>query len=263
MAETSEFQLVNESGWRMGFKNLMRREASRRLSARNLLIQSVIWLVLLNFVLAMVIEVEEGVYAVTVTGVQTFTFMAGLLGAIGMVVATQGAIVNEKRSGTAAWVLSKPATRHAFILSKFITIGGGLLAIIIVLQGLVAYFQLSLSQASPLPVLPFIGGMSLLALNLIFYLSLTLMLGTMFQGRIGVLGLPVAFIISQVFLLGLLDKVTAWLPYLFPGALSGLSRVMILESPPPSYWFLPIVTTTVLSALFIYLAIWRFQREEL
>ena len=37
---------------------------------------------------------------------------------IAVVAKTQGAIIGEKQLGTAAWVLSKPASRRAFVLAK-------------------------------------------------------------------------------------------------------------------------------------------------
>jgi len=261
MGNVSGLQLVNEQGWRIGFTNLLRREISRRWSARNCLIQGAIWLVLLNLALAMVLE-GQGTTASVTAGVNTFIAMAGILAPLGVVIAAQGAIVNERKAGTAAWVLSKPASRTAFILSKLVTIAVGFLALVIVLQGLIAYSQLSLAQGSLLPALGFLGGMSLLALSVLFYLSLALMLGTFFQARTPVILIPVGLIIAQAFLLGLLHDVAEWLPYLFPGSLFEVARTMVL-GPPSSHWLLPIITSTLLSALFIFVAIRQFQREEL
>lgn len=262
MYGTSELQTLNEQGWRVGFANLVRRERTHRWSPRNVLIQSIIWLVLLNFVLAMLLETEA---SMDTMGMSTgfFIAMIGVLAPIGMVVAAQGAIVGEKSTGTAAWILSKPATRTAFIMSKFVTIAVGFLAIVIVLQGVIAYSQLSIAKEVALPVIPFLGAMTLLSLNVLFYLTLTLMLGTLFQGRMPTLGIPIAFIIIQVFLLRLLENVASWLPYLFPGALSELAQSVVLEQTMPSNWVLPIFTTILLSVLFIYIAIRRFRLEDL
>lgn len=261
MVSTGDLHPASEQGWRIGFINLLRKETRRRWNFRNLLIQSAVWLLLLNFVLAMLLEAEASRGSIMM-GVTTFIFMAGMLAPIGMVMTSQGAILNEKKSGTAAWVLSKPASRSAFVLSKLVTIIVGFVAIVIVLQGVVAYSQLSLFQGSMLPAMPFIGGMLLLSLNVAFYLALTLMLGTLFHQRVPIIGIPVALIIIQAFLLNLLAEVADWLPYLFPGSLSDLARAAVMESPMPSQWLLAIVTTSLLTALFIYVAIWRFQREE-
>jgi ABC-type transport system involved in multi-copper enzyme maturation permease subunit len=55
------------------------------------------------------------------TGLQAFFAISPLFGPIGVAVLAQGAIVGEKQSGTAAWVLSKPVSRSAFILAKLLT----------------------------------------------------------------------------------------------------------------------------------------------
>ncbi len=261
MVSIGDLHPASEQGWRIGFINLLRKETRRRWNIRNLLIQSAVWLLLLNFVLALLLEAEASRGSIMM-GITTFIFMVSMLAPLGMVMTSQGAILNEKKSGTAAWILSKPASRSAFVLSKLVTIIVGFVAIVIVLQGVVAYSQLSLFQGSMLPAIPFIGGMLLLSLNVAFYLALTLMLGTLFHQRVPIIGIPVALIIIQAFLLSLLAGVADWLPYLFPGSLSDLARAAVMESPMPSQWLLAIVTTSLLTVLFICVAIWRFQREE-
>jgi hypothetical protein len=88
------------------------------------------------------------------------------------------------------------------------------------------------------------------------------MLSTMFHKRVPVIGIPVALIIVQAFVLGILGAEVSWLPYLFPGSLGDVARQMILQSPVRAEWLMTIVISAVLSVLFIYLALWRFQREE-
>jgi ABC-2 type transport system permease protein len=259
--KASEFHLVQEHGWRTGFTNLMRREISYQWSIRNLLIHGVVWLVLLNLVLALVIELESNNNTIT-TSISTFVFIASLLPPIGIIVLSQGAILNERQSGTAAWVLSKPTTRTAFVVSKLIVMGVGFLLIAMVLQSLFAYSQLSLAQNQMLPVGPFLSAIFLLSLNIIFYLCLTIMLGTFFDRRLAILGIPVALVILQAFTVGLLSRITDWLPYIFPGSLFEISTALMIDQGT-QYWLLPIVTTLALSALFVYIAIRRFKTEEL
>jgi hypothetical protein len=64
----------------------------------------------------------------------------------------------------------------------------------IVLQGAIAYLLLSARLGSAPPLVPFAGGIALLGPNLLFYFSLTLMLGTLFAGRGPVLGIPLAIL---------------------------------------------------------------------
>ena len=100
------------------------------------------------------------------------------------------AILGEKHSGTAAWVLSKPLRRPAFILAKLIAHGLGFLATWVVLPGAVAYLEFAILGKVYLPMAGFAGMLGLMYLNLLFYLALALMLATLFQGRGPVLGIP-------------------------------------------------------------------------
>ncbi len=252
---------VTGHGWRIGLNNMMRKEFKRRWDIRSILVQSAVWLFLLNLVLALVLESESG--KSIFMGTYTFTFLTGLLAPIGAVFSIHGSIINEIKSGTAAWVLSKPASRTAFIISKLLVYGGGFLAIVILLQGIIAYAQISIFQGMMLPVIGFLGGLTVLSLNVIFYMALTVMLSTMFRKRVPIIGIPVALIIVQAFVLGLLGtEVAPWLPYLFPGSLGDIARQIILQSPVHAEWLMAIFISAGLSVLFIYLAIWRFRREE-
>ena len=261
MVSTEGLFPVTGHGWRIGLNNMLRKEFKRRWDIRNILIQGAVWLFLLNFVLALMLESEANRGSI-VLGVTTFTFLAGILAPIGMVFSAHGAIINEVKAGTAAWILSKPTSRTAFVISKLVIIGAGFLAIVIFLQGVIAFAQISIFQGIMLPVGSYLGALVLLGLNVVFYLALTVMLSTMFTKRVPIIGIPVALIIIQAFTLNLLSEVAEWLPYIFPGTLNDLSRVMILESPMPSEWLLPVFTTLALSALFVYLAVWNFQRKE-
>ena len=111
-------------------------------------------------------------------GLQVFIIMAGMAVPIGVAIIGQGLILDEKKSGTLEWVLSKPASRTALLASKLIASAIGIVVVLVALQGALAYVQLAL-KGSPLAVLPFIGAMALVALNALFYLALTLMLGVL------------------------------------------------------------------------------------
>jgi ABC-2 type transport system permease protein len=237
----------------------LRKEMKRHWSLRSILVQSAIWFFLLNLVLALMLEVETNSIAL---GVTTFTFMVSMLAPFGIVLLTSGAIINEVKAGTAAWILSKPVSRPAFVISKLISIGVGFLVIVIILQGAIAFAQISMYQGTPLPVGNFIGALMFLTLNITFYFTLTIMLSTMFTKRVPVIGIPVALIIIQIFTLTLLGEVAAWLPYLFPGMLNEIAIALILDSAAPSQWLLSVFMTLALSSLFIYLAIWSFNRKE-
>jgi len=182
---------------------------------------------------------------------------------LGIIVVMQGAILDEKKSGTAAWVLSKPVSRPAFILAKLAANTLAALLIMIVLQGAVAFVQLSLFDESPPALLPFVAGLALLGLHLIFYLTLTLMLGTLFNERAAVLGIPIGLLFGAQFLMQVAPALTQIMPWaiIIPaGGGSALAHMAMLGQPLQTVT--PIIATIVWIVIFVSVALWRFGREE-
>jgi ABC-2 type transport system permease protein len=180
-----------------------------------------------------------------------------------VIVITQGAIIGEKQSGTAAWIMSAPVSRSAFILAKLVANAIGFFVTIILVQGLVAYVQLSLSDGSPLPLAPYLVLLALLSLYLLFYLALTLMLGAFFDSRGPVLGIAVAVAIGSMIGIGnLFAGFLPWIVMLLPEAIPGILTLLVQGEPLPDVWPIPIILMSVYSLLFVALAIWRFNREE-
>lgn len=261
-ADTASLRPTQPAGWRTGFANFLGRELYGWWGTRAWLTQIVIWLGLLNGIVAMVLFAapDETLSGLTPAqnGMQLFFAIAHIFAAVGVIIMAQDAIIGEKQLGTAAWVLSKPLARPAFILAKVLAYGLGILVTIVAAQGAVAYAQTALVNGGPVAEpLPFLGALGLWALNLCFYLTLTLMLGTFFSQRGPVIGLPIAWLFSQQFLVGqwpVLNNVLPW-------SLDNLSRLLALGQPLPT--LLPIATTAALSIVFIVVALWQFNRLEL
>lgn len=225
-----------------------------------------LWLLILNgfiaFILWLVPVLNPGEAPSPSEGLEVFMMFLGFFGAIGVMVLTQGAIVGEKRSGTAAWILSNPVARSAFILSKLIGNAMGILAILVVLQGLVAYSQISLRGKDLLPPIPFVAAMGLQSLHLLFYLTLALMLGTFFNARGPVIGISIGFLIAQNLLGQLLAGFVPWLPLVLPESVMTMAVPVAQGQTLPSEWPIPIIAISLMSVAFTLVAIWRFQREE-
>lgn len=271
MAANVTFHVVDEQGWRRGFANILRYEHSKWWRTRRWWINILIWLVLVNgIVLASLSATQEAVpgrpatpaEAVILEGVMIFAVTTGVFASIGAVIIMQGAIIDEKKSGTAAWIMSKPASRTAFIVAKLLANSIALLIIILGIQGAVAYLQFYQYTGSPLPLGPFLGGVALLGLHLLFYLSFTLMLGTVFNDRGPVIAIPMGVLFSASFVAGYLGPLVNILPWrLVPGGSdSGLAMQVMTGQPLTSV--IPILATIVWIVVFISVAIWRFQREE-
>lgn len=260
-------QPVNAQGWRMGFANLFRKEHNEWWHTRTWLVHSIIWLLLINGIVFGTLKTPVPPELKDVpqdSATMIFVIMGGLMAALGIIIVMQGAVLDEKKSGTAAWVLSKPLSRSAFILAKLAANSLAALIIMIVLQGVVAYGLLSAFDKNPPMLLAFIAGLGLMALHLLFYLTLTLMLSTLFRERGAVLGIPIGLLFGAQFLMQLapvLAQIMPWTIVIPSGAGSlALAHTAMLGQSLPTV--MPIIATALWIIVFIGVALWRFGREE-
>ena len=267
MASAGALQPVQERGWRRGFANLLRKENGEWWHTRRWWTQSLLWLLIINGLLAQVLWVlptiapEEEIDAIESLGI--FFQVMSQFPVFAVIVIAQGTLIGEKQSGTAAWIMSAPVSRSAFILAKLIANAIGFLFTIILVQGLVAYVQLSLSAGSPLALAPYLTLLALVGLILLFYLALTLMLGAFFDSRGPVLGIAIGVAIASM--LGISSLFASFLPWIvlvLPDSIPNLITLLAAGEPPPDVWPIPIILMSVYSLLFVALAIWRFKREE-
>ena len=261
MASTTALRLVDERGWRNGLVNLLGQEARKWWGTRFGLLQVVIWVVILNGILALVLytEGEEGAEGAELASmaVEVFFPMAMIFTTLGLVIIAQGAVVGEKRSGTVAWILSGPVSRSAFLLSKLTPIALGSLVTMMALPGVIAYLQISYASDTAMSAIPFLAGMSVVAVHLVFYLSLTLMLGTLFKTRGPVISVPIVLLFGGGLLMGFAPSWLAWATH-WP--LVEIAVALGQRQTPDS--FIPIMATAAWSVVFVVIAIWRFGREE-
>jgi ABC-2 type transport system permease protein len=260
-------QTLDERGWRRGFANLLRKENGEWWRTRRWWMQLLLWLLIINGIMVIVLWISPAIDPAeagdVVANTSSFTRLMAWFPMFAVIVLAQGAIVGEKQSGTAAWILSAPVSRSSFILAKFIAHAIGFLVTVVVAQGAVAYAQLSLAERAFLPVGPFVAHLALLGLYLLFYLALTLMLGTLFDARGPVLGIAIAVAIASM--IGLGQAIAGFLPWLIlllPEAIPALIAARIQGAELPSAWPLPIVLIAVYTLLFLGVAVWRFRREE-
>jgi ABC-2 type transport system permease protein len=262
--EKQQLQPLSARGWRRGFANLLRKELGQWWGTKMWWIQLIIWVLLLNGVSAIMIVTEGQAGEMTTVGllqevVKTFLIMGATVIGIGVVTTVQEAIVGEKQSGTAAWVMSKPASRPAFILTKALAyaLGFGVTAIIVPTLILVA--EIGLLLPLPLDLMPFLAGVGLMTLSVLFYLALTLMLGTIFNSRGPIIGIGIAIILAGIFFKGMFPpmvvNITPWL-------VGDISAGVALGMPLPDNWLVPTVITGCWVVLLTAVALWRFSQEE-
>jgi len=262
---TTELQPVPEEQMLSGFRNMLRIENSRWWNLRNILTQSAAWLLSVNFILAMPLIVAPIVDSSLPTvlleeGVEIFMgIFTGVL-AIGAVILLQGSLVGEKQSGTAAWILSNPISRSSYILSKLVAHTGGIMFVGVILQGVVGYLILFYASGTALPLGSYVTAMGLVALLTLFYISFTLMLGSFFGTRGPIMGIAIMFAFFQDYLGQMIESVIKGFTSILPNRLIEAAGAIMLGNPLPS--IVPIVSNVIFIALFIGLAIWRFNKTE-
>jgi len=262
--------LKTGSGWTRGLENLLSGELRRWFGTRTWLVQIIIWAMAINFIFLMVALNSSGGDMSSSDSIMIFNIFLGLVGPIGVSILMQSAVVEEKNSGTAAWVLSKPVSRIAFILSKMISNVIGVGATMLVAQGLIAYLIAALVLHLRLPVLGFVAGLGVHLINILFYLTLTLMLGAIYNHGAPVIGIPLAFLFMQQYLASYLASIYAPLSSAFPWTLAiplnnsqdlPVAGALMVGAPVATY--LGVVTTLVFSILFTGIALRVFQSQEL
>jgi hypothetical protein len=251
-------------GWQMGLANMLTKENFSWWRTRRWWVQCLLWLALLNGAVELNIW---GDMAVASAGMNFF-LMAGVALPIAVVSLTQDSILGERHAGTAAWVLSKPLRRPAFLLSKLIAYALGFLVTGCLLPGAVLYLQLNLHGMQGIPVPGFAAALGLCFLNLLFYMTLTLMLATLFDGRGPILGITLGILLTGLFcglmpstrLTHFLAEILPW-RFMFPfGADYPLAACVATGAPLPTVT--PIIAAPVWCLLFVGVALWRIRREE-
>jgi ABC-2 type transport system permease protein len=225
---------------------------------------TIVWLAIINgFIFLIAIagaqDPDTAGQDISLMSVGVFISIGIFATSIGVIVNAQGAIIREKQLGTAAWILSKPASRSAFIFSKWAAYSTISLILSLTLPAIVFLIQSQLFWGKIPPLLPFLEGWLIMVLHLQFYLALTLMLGTLFNARGAVAGISLGFMFSGSFMSLVLPS---WLSMLFPWSLQDIAGAIAIGSPLPAGWMVPVIATAFWTLIFIGIALFRFGREE-
>ncbi len=246
-------------GWRTGLPTLMSAGFGSWWRTNDWWIQSLLWTAVINGSLAVAVwgDAPDGLDVFALYGVMT------MFAAIAVAIVMQEAIVGEKSSGTAAWVLSKPASREAFLLSKLVPNAVGVVATMIVIPSAFLLLQVTLADIE-VSVPRFALGAAVAALNLLFYLTLTLMLGTLFDSAGPVIAIPLAFAFGQQLIAGIpgVGEVLPWALVVAAGDSDTSVTAAIITgqavTAPGA-----IVATALACTVFTVVAFWTWNRTEL
>lgn len=248
-------------GWRVGLGNLLRKEFGQWWTTKLWWIETLIWLIILNGVTTVIMLDSSGMapQAVVDESVQTFFLVGATAVAIGIVLTLQGSIVGEKEMGTAAWVMSKPASRTSFVVSKLIAHFVGFVVTSIVIPSAVFLVMAAVLLPEPVPYGPFATATAVMGLNVLFFVTLTVALGCITKGRGSIAGIGIGLILVGQFFKGMLPETivlaTPWL-------LGDVASSFAIGQLPEFDRMIPVLVVAIEVVMLGFLAIWRFNREE-
>jgi ABC-2 type transport system permease protein len=196
------------------------------------------------------------------TAAQMLVQIALMALAIGAIVLVQDAIIAERQMGVTEWLLSKPVSRPAYVLSKLLAHGLGVLVILVGVQGALGYGQLSLVMGEPFPLLPYVVGMAGLAVHTLFYVTLTLMVGVLTTNRRTLLGVSMGSLMGGIMIVQILAVPAGKLVMLTPWSLNNVLPAAVLGIPLPLPIWLTIGVTAMLSAVCVAVTLAKFERLE-
>jgi ABC-2 type transport system permease protein len=267
------------SGWLTGFSNMLKKELGEWIRTRRWLWQILIWVAFINGFTALIFLVLPAISSYfprakplidqLVQGFKVlpqpeancvFYFFSMLImtGVFGVVILAQDEIIQEKQSGTAAWILSKPAARQGFILSKLLSNIIGILVFMIAIPGIVVQAEIYLLAQKMIPLVPFLAACGVTLLVLVFYLCLVIMLGVLFETRGKVLGLTFAV----YFLLTISKNFIPQIALALPTAMDVTSISLALGQPLLAIQVAGVILIAITSIVFTLVALWQFQRKE-
>ncbi|HSK86255.1 MAG TPA: hypothetical protein VK902_23025 [Rubrobacter sp.] len=248
-----------------GFRNLVGKENGEWTAGPSLLAHGTIWMLIVALISVAVafirgeMEPGYGPEDINRAGALMFFVLGSVASVIAVVAKTQGSIIGEKQLGTDAWVLSKPASRRAFILAKLAVHFRWLLMATLLFPAVVFYVLMTAISTLPPPPLLFLGGFAILTLGLLFYLALSLLLGTVFESRGPLAGSVFGLMVGGF----MIANYAPWLTAAFPWLFFQSGYYLVTQGQIPVYGLISIPATALWTVLFVFLALRKFERAEL
>jgi ABC-type transport system involved in multi-copper enzyme maturation permease subunit len=144
------------------------------------------------------------------------------------------------------------------VLAKLVAHTLGYVVLAVAIPSVFFTAQMALQWGQLPALVPFLLGNALTILNLVFYLALTVLLGTWFAQRGPVAGIALGFLLGGNAVRTLLPSVAQVTPLVLPD----LAGTIMQGGALPANGSLPILGTAVSTVILIGAALWRFNREE-
>jgi ABC-2 type transport system permease protein len=252
-----------------GFGPLLRKELLEQWRTRRLLVVAVVFVTLAigsAFLARYTAELIQAIGGIgfeiefpeptTADAVDQFLKNLGQAGILTAILLSMGSVATEKERGTAALLLSKPASRAAYLAAKLAAIGLTL-TIGIMLASAAGYVYAALLFDAP-SIGRWIGMSALLLLSLLVYATLTFLGSTVTRSAVA----AAAIGIGGMILLAVVAALPNVAPYTPAGIAGAVARAVALETGPGAV-IGPVLANVGLIALLAIGAWFAFRRQEL
>lgn len=259
--------LPARSPWLAGLGNQTRREAAMWWSTGRWRRQALVWTLVLGGLLVAMLWVLPGVFAGiegseampedVVQVAAQFAELAAFVSAVGVVILSQGLLLDDQRSGLTEWLLSKPLSRPALVVAKLVGHGSGLLVSVVFLPWVAVYALLWVAAGEPWPVGRFVATVGLIGVFVVFHVALLLALSALTGSRGVVLAVPLALLVGADLVFTAAPWMADWMPYVLSRVAAALLATgeLVAVGPPLA----AVAGAVALTAV----AVWRFARQEL
>lgn len=255
----------SRSGPLVGTGNLAGREAATWWSTGRWRVQLAVWTALIAGLLAAMLWVFPALMpeleGAAGTGLDDVAFqlpdLAAAIMAVGVVLLSQGLIIDERRNGVLEWLLSKPLARPALIVAKFSGQSAGLLLTVVAGPWAAVYVVLSLAAGQAWSVPNALASAGVLGLVVLFHLALVLALSVFTSSRVVVLAVPLAAIVGADAVVGVAPDAF----YVLPWSLGAVASALLAEGVLISAW--PLLATIGWTVLLLVVAAGRLEQAEL
>jgi len=282
MTVTQALRPKRTTGRLTGFGNLVLRESRKWWGTRRWWMQVLIWLVILNGFVVFGLHVMPSIIEQSAaemeqaaqSGAETMTAeefqqdvpnvmfgLATFLLPVGVIILVQSQVYAEKRSGVAAWIMSKPVGRPAYLLAKLVVDAIGILLVMIVLQMIPAYILLT--SVIEVNTGNFLLAVALLAMTLFFYQSFTLMMSVIGSSTEMVMGISLGVLLGGMVLKDPLTRILNDLIFLTPWTVPDAISLTLSGQPLPDVMQMTLVAVPTLTLVCLGVMFWQFRRQEL
>lgn len=252
-----------------GFGPLLRKELLEQWRTRRLLVVAVVFVALgigSPFLARYTPELIQALGGVpfeiefpeptTRDAVDQFLKNLGQVGILSAILLAMGSVATEKERGTAALLLSKPASRAAYLAAKLVAMTVTL-TLGLVLASAIAYVYTALLFDTP-GISGWAGMTALLLVSMLAYLALTFVGSALTRSAVAAAGIGIAGMI----VLAIVAALPNLAPYL-PAGISGAPARALATGTDPGPLIGPIAANVGLVAGLAVLAWLVFRNQEL